>query len=368
MRILYLSDSYLPSESANSVHVVKMAEAFASLGHDVTLVGLRGMPFAGIDDLFRYYGAERNFRIVENNISVLKGRLVLHALANISYIRRFRPDFIFGRSFLSVALAAKLSNAKIGFEIHDPYSRLNTLQKWAFRHILKKASFLVVMSSALKEILTKELGSALRIPVLALHDGASLSAPAHQVSINGVENHKLNIGYIGTVQKGRGVELIVQLSHMLPDFGFHVVGGSPEDISRRLGIKHIPENLYLHGFVSPGQANAFRERFDILLAPYQRETFIKSGANTSGYMSPLKIFEYMAGKKPIIASDLPVLREVLNEHNSILVDPEDLEGWERAITLLSEPQARKNLADTAFKDLVNHYTWKKRTEKIIEQL
>jgi glycosyltransferase involved in cell wall biosynthesis len=85
-------------------------------------------------------------------------------------------------------------------------------------------------------------------------------------------------------------------------------------------------------------------------------------------MSPLKIFEYMSSKKPIIASDLSVLREVLNDENSMLVPPDDVTAWKEAIISLSDAVKRKKLADQAFLDLINHYTWKKRSEKIIQQL
>ena len=57
MRIHYLSSSVIASDSANSVHVMKMCQAFAAAGHDVTLHAIKGAGEG--DEVFRYYGVER---------------------------------------------------------------------------------------------------------------------------------------------------------------------------------------------------------------------------------------------------------------------------------------------------------------------
>ena len=78
------------------------------------------------------------------------------------------------------------------------------------------------------------------------------------------------------------------------------------------------------------------------------------------------MFEYMAAKKPIVASDLPSIREVLNNENSLLVKPGDPLEIKAAISALAE---NKKLADDisqkAFND-VQKYTWDKRATKIIK--
>ncbi|MCD8568755.1 MAG: glycosyltransferase [Geovibrio sp.] len=83
-------------------------------------------------------------------------------------------------------------------------------------------------------------------------------------------------------------------------------------------------------------------------------------------MSPLKIFEYMASKKPIICSDLPVLREVLNENNSILVQCDSTGEWVEAISRLKDEQLRGKLAAKAYDDFSEHYTWLKRAESVLK--
>ena len=90
----------------------------------------------------------------------------------------------------------------------------------------------------------------------------------------------------------------------------------------------------------------------------------KNQLETSQFMSPLKIFEYMSHKKPIIASDLSVIREILNEKNSILVEYNNIELWVNSINKLKDYDLRKKIAKNAFNDFKN-YTWKRRASMVL---
>ena len=76
------------------------------------------------------------------------------------------------------------------------------------------------------------------------------------------------------------------------------------------------------------------------------------------------MFEYMAHKKAIISSDLPVLREVLNETNSILVNPENSIEWIEAIKKLKDENLREKLSNQALSDF-EKYTWKNRVKEVL---
>jgi glycosyltransferase involved in cell wall biosynthesis len=119
--------------------------------------------------------------------------------------------------------------------------------------------------------------------------------------------------------------------------------------------------------VSPKETIVYRNSFDILLAPYEKKVSIfgSNKGDTSKFMSPLKIFEYMSHKKPIIASDLPVIREILNEKNSILVKPDDIELWINSIEKLKNLQNREVIANQALSDFYN-YTWKNRAQLVVK--
>jgi len=79
----------------------------------------------------------------------------------------------------------------------------------------------------------------------------------------------------------------------------------------------------------------------------------------------LKMFEYMAHKKAIISSDLPVLREVLNESNALLVQCDDFQQWANAIKSLQDKNKREKIAQKAYDDFITGYTWKIRAEQVL---
>jgi len=116
--------------------------------------------------------------------------------------------------------------------------------------------------------------------------------------------------------------------------------------------------------------SAFLRGPDVMLAPYQRQVRVHGGGEVSSWMSPLKIFECMAHAKPIVSSDLPVLREVLtDEVNALLCDPDDIESWVKAIERLRKDQdLRARLAERAKLDFGTSYSWSKRADTIVALL
>jgi glycosyltransferase involved in cell wall biosynthesis len=86
-------------------------------------------------------------------------------------------------------------------------------------------------------------------------------------------------------------------------------------------------------------------------------------------MSPLKLFEYMASGKPIVASDLPVLREILVEdRNALLYPPSDPAALAECLArLLADKSLATRLADQARQD-VEDFTWERRAARILAHI
>ena len=91
--------------------------------------------------------------------------------------------------------------------------------------------------------------------------------------------------------------------------------------------------------------------------------------NTTPWMSPMKLFEYMSASKAIISSDFTVLREILNDKNSILVEPSNKIAWFKALKLLERDKIlRKQLSLQAKKDFEEKYTWDRRLDVLLLNL
>ena len=106
------------------------------------------------------------------------------------------------------------------------------------------------------------------------------------------------------------------------------------------------ENLHYHGFVSHSETSQYLCAFDILIAPYQNHVSTYGGdINIAQWMSPLKIFEYMSAGKPIISSNLPAIKEILQHgETALLCDPDNIDEWVENIENLKNTQLQKNWA------------------------
>ena len=155
-----------------------------------------------------------------------------------------------------------------------------------------------------------------------------------------------------------------------PDIHFVWAGGEPSTVAswrailEQAGVK----NVRLMGFVPNERLPLVQAACDVLLMPYERKISGSSGGDTAQFASPMKQFEYLASGRAILASDLPVFREVLNDRNAILLPPEDVAAWHKALNQLTADDNRRNsLAEQARKDAVQ-YDWRTRGQRILEGL
>jgi glycosyltransferase involved in cell wall biosynthesis len=162
------------------------------------------------------------------------------------------------------------------------------------------------------------------------------------------------------------MELFVDLAKKKPAIHFIWAGGQPQDVEIwRAKTKDIP-NVTFAGFVPNAQLPIYQAAADFLLMPYARKIGT-SGANgnSAQISSPMKMFEYMASGRAILASDLPVFHEVLNENNAVFCPPEKLVSWEGALQALADnPERRAVLAQQARAD-AQAYSWTERAKRIL---
>jgi glycosyltransferase involved in cell wall biosynthesis len=374
MHILYLSLSYVPSRRASSIQVMKMCQALAQTGHPLTLVtkqcAARQEP--GVSDDFAFYGVKPIFDIVKLARPENRGGGIRYTWEQRLLLRQWgspiSQTLVYSRDLWGGWLAAR-QGYPVLFEAHDlPEGRVG---QRLMRQMLAASTFrrLVAISQALADDLAQAGFRPARGDVVIAHDGADLLLESGNADLKNDDGCIL-IGYVGHLYAGRGIEMILELAKQLPDYQFDIVGGAERDIEH-WQFKKSGSNLVFRGFVPPAHLMTYLQHMDIVLMPYQRQVQVASGkADTSRWMSPMKLFEYMSAGKAIVSSDLPVLREVLDhERNALLVAPDDLDGWLTAVKrLIADPDLRQRLGQTARQDLLAHYTWEARAQKVLDGL
>ena len=372
MRVCYISQSALPSRTANSIHVMKMCKAFAGNGIDVVLLAPDNKELVepGIADIYSFYGIEPGFKITKLLWANSKYQGCIYGLLAGLYAKKHRFDIVYARDHLG-AYCASLLGMNVIFEAHGPPSENSgRMSAYCFNGLMgsKRLKKLVVISQSLREYYR------LRYPhnkdkIQVLPDAADPVPEDLQPHLLPNKHKRPQVGYIGHLYKGRGVNLIMDIARVCTWADFHLVGGTEDDIAHwRNSTEHV-QNIFFHGFVPYAEAERFRVAFDMLLAPYQEEVSVENRGNTVQWMSPIKIFEYLAAGKPIICSDLPVIHEVLQHgRNALLCPPNDAGAWITALTLLAHDEGmRCKLGADAKKNFLENHTWDSRVKKILGQ-
>lgn len=235
----------------------------------------------------------------------------------------------------------------------------------------------VVISKALLEILRNHHGflpvKYLVLPDAALQGNQPLSPSEKQllrnklIKINHIANYDLIAGYFGHLYSGRGIDIIQSLAEKHQNIAFFVFGGKDWDIEE-LKAGNICDNLFIMGHVPPAVVSKYMSVMDVLLMPYQRNVSIGiKSAETSRWMSPMKMFEYMASNVPIISSRLPVLEEILqNGYNALLSEPDNIDEWSDCLfNIINNKDLAMKLAHNAYNDHISKYNWRIRAEKMV---
>jgi glycosyltransferase involved in cell wall biosynthesis len=275
---------------------------------------------------------------------------------------------VYGRFLHGCCVAALLKN-KVIFESHAPVFQKKKYEILLYKLLEKSKYFikLIVISKALKKIyLEKSYLQAHHIEVA--HDGADEVFDFETKVVLKGQKDSLKVGYVGHLYKGKGLEIIASIADKVSnDIEFHIIGGSEEDIEYWKSLIER-DNVFFYGFIQQNIITHYINALDVCLLPNQRVVHTyKDKLNISDFTSPLKMFEYMAHKKAIISSNLPVLKEVLSINNSILVEPENKNAWVSAINILNNKLYREILSNQALSDF-KKFSWKNRALKVLEGL
>ena len=376
MNIVAIAGSTIPSDTANSIQVMKACSAIAQLGHTITLI-VPENPQSKIENrkseivnLKSHYGLQTDFPIEWLSSSSRR----LFTWQSVRRARALKPDLIYSW-FPQSAVFALLIGLPVIFEIHiQPAGLLGPTWHRAFAKLPGRKR-LVSITRALVDILERDYKMRFQPnEAVIAPNGVDLE---RFTSLPDSVTARYEIGLresptvmcTGHLYAGRGANLFLSLAKFIPHAHFVWVGGRVEDITswkQKAETQNI-SNITFTGFIPNGDLPHYQAAADILLMPYSHSIMGSSGtADSASVASPMKMFEYMAAGRAIVSADLPVIREVLNEKNAVFCEPDSVGDWRLEIErLLDDEKRRTELGNLARRD-VEKFSWLKREERVLE--
>jgi len=360
MKIFYISNARLPTEKAHGVAVMKTCEALVKAGHEVELL-VPNRRNTLTDDPFLYYGIKTTFPLrTLPTVDLPWGRFgfllqeISFAVATIFFLRR-KEGVIYSRDYMPLYVLSLFGFNRFVWESHTG--------AWnaAARYVAKRAAAIVVISNGLKEFYVEKGMSAEKITVIpsAIELGQFANPESKEVARKRLrlpQDKKIAL-YIGRLDGWKGSATLLETSKLLlPEIVVGVVGGEPHQIeelkSRYPGVLFLGFRPYTE--LADNQAAA-----DVLVVPNTGKDLI-----SARFTSPLKLIAHMASARPIVASDLPSIREIVGDDAALLVPADDSRALAEGIRkVLANDSLGGTLAKRAL-EKVGRYTWDSRAKSM----
>ena len=367
MRILY--SHRIQSRDGQSVHVEALVGALRKLGHDVLVVGPGFYQKAG------FGGESRLISLIRSWLPLVLGELAELAYNVPAYWRLhrastvFRPELIYERYnlyYLAGAVLARRTRVPLFVEVNAPLAeersrhgglRLRRLAHRLERFVWRSGDRVLAVTAVLGDMVAAADVPEGRIEVVpnGIDPDDFVGLPARQNPSGPVV-----LGFVGFVRDWHGLDAVIAAMAAHADIPLElvVVGDGPAlpTLQRQAADLGIADRVRFTGLQPHEAIPGLVAGFDIALQP-----------RVVAYASPLKLFEYMAAGKAIVAPDQPNIRETLVEgETALLFDVQDPDAmWRGICRLANDPVLRERLGTQARSEIARRdYTWRGNAERI----
>ncbi|NIP26200.1 MAG: glycosyltransferase [Phycisphaerae bacterium] len=389
----FLTNSPLSAETANSVAKIEMAKAFCKQNQ--------------VKKLCFYLVIENREKLESLNLNNISKKLIIKPLffkrykeqalhgksfwsfcytslfvSPVSYLRAFylalkfpKSDNIYIRDHKSLVgfyFGSLFTKAGYFFELHNYTFGKKKSSDVLYRRIMKRAEGIIACSEFTKRNWIDNGIPQEKIIVLPsgvnLEDLDGINKDKNQLRNElGLATDRKIITYSGALFENKGIEEILYCASRYENYLFLFIGGVQKQIKKYQSYiqsqfqRNLP-NVIFTGHLKHDKIGLYLKASDILLAPYPKKGY------TVYHLSSIKLIEYMASKVPVIASDLPSIREVFSEDQVTFVGPENSEDLYEKIKLVFDDYEKAKSKAAAAYQKIQDFSWTKRTEKIIDFL
>ncbi|MFA9460960.1 glycosyltransferase family 4 protein [Thiohalorhabdus sp. Cl-TMA] len=359
MRILYHHRTR--AEDAQGVHIEALCRAFEHLGHEVNLVGPatpsgNGGERSGSRDNATLFGRAMPHWLYE---VLALGYNVPAFFLLVGQMLRQRPDVVYERYALfnvSGRLAAALFRVPFILEVNAPLSEemqehgglvLRGLARRTENWLCRSATRTVVVSSAMREVFTRRGLPEERFLVIPnavdrarFHPGVDGAPVRRELGLGA----RFTVGFVGWIRPWHGVADLLEAFALLvrkkPEAVLLLVGDGPAvpELRERAEALGLAEQVIFTGAVAREAVPGYVGAMDVAVQP-----------NVTSYASPIKLFEYLAAGRAVVAPNRPNITEVVREgREGLLFQPGNVEQLAGQLSRLAlDGDLRRELARKA---------------------
>jgi glycosyltransferase involved in cell wall biosynthesis len=379
--LVLVANARLPSQRAQSLQVAQVAGAFARAGLATTVLHARRADTPAVTDpeaLWDHYGLPRGPRPGVRAVPCLdwidrvpRGLQYLPARAQeLTFARNaagvverdFAGSLVLSRELETARRLVRAGRPGVFLEVHRvPGGR--TRRRWLLEASRGVAGIVAISGGVREDLLA--LGCAPE-QVCVEHDGyearrfAELPDRVEARAALGLPAEGPLVVYTGGLLEWKGVDLLVDAARELAEVSFVIAGGMDADVEalrrRAVGL----DNLRLDGFQPPERVGLYLAAGDVGVVPNRSRPAI-----SSRYTSPLKAFEAKAAGLPLVASDLPSLREVLSEAEARFVAPDDAAALAAGLRAILADPAERAARREALLAAAPAHTWDARAARLV---
>lgn len=372
MKILYHHRTL--ADGAEGTHIAEMVAAFRALGHDVCVSGLAVSPrgatrgvLAGLRSRLPQAGLE---------LASLSANLAEYAEAR-RVLARFRPDFVYKRHArfdVAMVAAARALGVPTVLEVNCLFSvaeyrrfeplAFERLARRCERRVLNDASVVVAVSTPLGRQVSALAGTAAVIlpnganpEMFRVRDGAAQAVRARHGLTGAV-----TVGWAGIVREWHGLDLLIDAVAGIPDVRLLIVGDGPAlpEVRRRIASREMTGRTAVVGRVPHAVMPDYVAAMDIAVV----------AADRTGIASPMKLLEYMAMERAVVAPRLDNMRDLVDDEvDGVLFSPGDAGALRAQITRLAGNAAlRRELGQHARRKIERERNWRRNAEEVLTLL